>query len=198
MEQRSIETRARIVQVAYELFCAQGFRATTMEAIADAVGVSVQTVYFQFKNKPRLLRAVHEWTVLGEERLPPPLQPWHVAAMQEADARDALAGIAKGTATLNARIAPMLPIFESLAQGPGGEIYRESKRRRRQDMDALVDALAAKTPLRAETTRQRAADLVYFLMGPESYAELVLEMAWPPNSWSDWVSETLNADLFRR
>lgn len=196
MEQRSAETRSRIVRAAYDLFCRLGFRATTMEAIGTAAGVSVQTVYFQFRTKDEVLRAVHEWTVLGDEGLPPQLQPWNVAAMREPDARAALAKLVAGTATLNARIAPTLPIFATLAQEPGGEIYRNSRRLRRQGMEEVVVTLKAKTPLHQGITPTRAADLLDFLMGPESYAELVLRAGWSRRRWVQWVTDTLADQLF--
>ena len=134
MEQRSTATRARIVRAAHELFCDRGFRATTMQEIGRAAGVSVQTVYFQFRTKDEVLKAVHEWTVLGDEGLPPRFQAWHRAALEEPDARGAVAKLAAGSAALNVRVAPTLPTFATLAQEPGGEIYRRSRTLRREGM----------------------------------------------------------------
>ncbi len=196
MEQRSVATRARIVQAAYELFCAMGFRATTMEALARSAGVSVQTVYFQFRTKDEVLKAVHEWTVLGDEGLPPQFQPWYRAALEEPDVATAVAELAACIATLNVRVAPTLPIFATLAQEPGGEIYRHSRTLRRQGMEELVTALRTKAPLREGITPARAADLLDFLLGPESYAELVLRAGWTRHRWITWVTHTLTEQLF--
>ena len=196
MEQRSMATRARIVRAAYELFCDRGFRATTMQEIGRSAGVSVQTVYFQFRTKDEVLKAVHEWTVLGNARLPPNRQPWHRAALEEPDARVAVAKLAAGIATLNVRVAPTLPIFATLEQEPGGEIYRRSRTLRREGMQELVTALKVKAPLRRGMTPARAADLLDFLLGPESYAELVLRAGWSRRRWVSWVSETLADQLF--
>jgi AcrR family transcriptional regulator len=196
MEQRSAETRARIVRAAYDLFCERGFRAVTMEAIGTTAGVSVQTVYFQFRTKDQVLRAVHNWTVLGDDDLPPERQAWYVAALQEPDVRTALAKVIAGVAAINARIAPTLPIFATLAREPGGEIYGTSRQLRRDGMEQLVPALRAKARLRAGVTPTRAADLLDFFMGPESYAELVLRAGWSQRLWASWVSQTLADQLF--
>jgi AcrR family transcriptional regulator len=196
MTAKAAATRTRIIEAAYELFCENGYRATTMEAIGRAAGVAVQTVYFTFHTKDDLLLAVHEWTVLGDDPTPPPLQEWHVAAMREADAPRALAGIVAGVATLNARMAPMLPVFHAVSQSKTGDIYRRSQATRRDDMKVLVAALSRKTPLAPRMTRGRAIDLVYFLMGPESYAGLVLDAGWSTREWVRWTSDTLNAQLF--
>jgi AcrR family transcriptional regulator len=195
MEQRSVATRARIVRAAYDLFCELGFRATTMEAIGSSAGVSVQTVYFQFRTKDQVLRAVHDWTVLGDDGLPPQTQPWYVAALREGDPRELLAKVVAGVAILNARIAPTLPIFATLAQEPAGEIYRHSRQLRRDGMDELITVLRAKSPLRQGMTARRAADLLDFLMGPESYAELVLRAKWPRRHWITWTSATLSDQI---
>lgn len=196
MEQRSAATRARIVRAAYELFCRQGFRATTMETIGRSAGVSVQTVYFQFRTKDEVLKAVHEWTVIGDEGLPPHQQSWYRAALEEPDPSKAIAGLAAGIATLNARVAPTLSIFATLAQDPGGEIYRRSRTLRRQGMEELAKALRTKSSLRPGMTTTHAADLLDFLLGPESYAEMVLRAGWPPQRWVTWVSQTLTDQLF--
>ncbi len=196
MEQRSTATRARIVRAAYELFCHRGFRATTMQEIGRTAGISVQTVYFQFRTKDEVLKAVHQWTVLGDEGRPPQDQPWHRAALEEPDVRVAVAKLAVGIASLNARVAPTLPTFATLSQEPGGEIYRRSRTLRREGMEGLVTALKAKTPLRSGMTPTRAADLLDFLLGPESYAELVLRAGWSRRRWISWVSETLADQLF--
>ena len=45
-------------------------------------------------------------------------------------------------------------------------------------------------------TPTRAADLLDFLLGPESYAELVLRAGWSRRRWVSWVSETLADQLF--
>jgi hypothetical protein len=53
-----------------------------------------------------------------------------------------------------------------------------------------------KTALRSGITPDRAADLLYFLMGPDSYAELVLEANWARRRWIEWVAQTLSDQLF--
>jgi AcrR family transcriptional regulator len=193
---RAEATRARIIRHAYELLCELGFRATTMEAIGGRAGVAVQTVYFNFRTKDELLQAVHEWTVLGDDPTPPSLQDWHVAAMSEPDARRALPRIVAGIATIEARVAPMIPVFNAVAQDPAGAVYQQASALRHEGMTELIDALAKKTPLARGMTRRRATDLVYFLTGPESYRALVLGAGWPPKEWVRWVSDTLCRDLF--
>jgi AcrR family transcriptional regulator len=166
-----------------------------MEAVGSAAGVSVQTVYFQFRTKDQLLRAVHEWTVVGDEGVPPEAQPWYAAALGQPDAAQALAAVVAGTARINERVAPTLSIFATLAKESQGQIYRTSQRLRREGMERLVAALRTKSPLRPGVTPAKAADLLDFLMGPESYAELVLRAGWSRRRWISWVTDTLVEQL---
>jgi hypothetical protein len=83
-----------------------------------------------------------------------------------------------------------------VAQEPAGVVYQRSEKLRREGMTQLIDDLAKKTPLVPGMTRRRAADLIHFLTGPESYRALVLDAGWSPTGWVRWVSDTLRSDLF--
>lgn len=52
--------RAQIRRVAASLFDANGYRETSMDAIADAVGIRKASVYYYFPSKDQLLVELHE------------------------------------------------------------------------------------------------------------------------------------------
>jgi AcrR family transcriptional regulator len=56
---RADAQRARIEHVAIDMFSRQGFRATSMNEIAAAVGLSKPTLYHYFASKERLLVAIY-------------------------------------------------------------------------------------------------------------------------------------------
>ncbi|HEY1154763.1 MAG TPA: helix-turn-helix domain-containing protein, partial [Arthrobacter sp.] len=56
---RTVRARAR------ELFLAKGFGSTTIAEIAEAAGVSPETIYKNFGGKPGLVRAIYEESLLG-------------------------------------------------------------------------------------------------------------------------------------
>jgi AcrR family transcriptional regulator len=68
-----------MIRAAHATFVIRGYTGTRMTDVAVASGVAVQTVYFRFHTKAELLQACYEDAVLGEDRLPPPQQPWHRA-----------------------------------------------------------------------------------------------------------------------
>jgi AcrR family transcriptional regulator len=189
-------TRGRIIRHAYDLFCDVGYKATTMEAVAQRAGVAVQTVYFVFRTKDNLLQAVHEWTVLGDDPTPPPLQDWALAAAAEPDGRRAVRMNVAGVATILARMAPMIPVFHAVSQDAAGAVFRQSEDLRREGMVELAASLSKRTPLVSGMTRRRAADLLFVLTGPESYRAFVLGCGWSPRQWVRWVGDTLSRELF--
>lgn len=193
---RAAATRARMIRAAYELFSAEGHRATTMERIAKRAGVAVQTVYFTFHTKDELLQAVHEWAVLGDEPTIPAQQPWILVAMEQPDGREALCLAVAGIAEIEARVAPLIPVYHAVTQSPAGAVFRRSEVLRREGMAELAAALAAKTPLQTAMTLPRASDLLFVLTGPEVYRSFVQDAGWSHDQWIEWMSALLVRELF--
>ncbi|WP_309708228.1 TetR/AcrR family transcriptional regulator [Armatimonas sp.] len=53
-------TREHILEIALRLFNEQGCHATTTNHIAEAAGLSVGNLYYHFKNKEEIVRALYE------------------------------------------------------------------------------------------------------------------------------------------
>ena len=60
-------TRGKILAAATELFVAAGYGATSIDAIADAAGVSRATVFNVFGDKPTLLKAAYDVALVGDD-----------------------------------------------------------------------------------------------------------------------------------
>lgn len=195
-QQKAARTRARMLSAAYDLFCENGFRATTMDAIAERAGVAVQTLYFTFHTKDQLVQAVHEGTVLGDNAIPPQQQPWFLAAAARANAIDAVHDIAVGIATILARVAPMVPAFHAVSGDPAGDVWRHGEALRLDGMRDLVDVLTRNAKLRKGLSRSHAGDVLFLALGPETYRTLVLQQGWTPAQWSAWAARAILAELF--
>jgi AcrR family transcriptional regulator len=185
-----------MLDAAYDLFCSEGYRATTMDAIAERAGVAVQTVYFTFHTKDALFQEVHERTVLGEEGLPPPMQPWYLAATAAEDINEAVRHICRGVLSISRRVAPMIPAFHSVAGDPAGEVWEHSQVLRHEGMVDLVAALTKKAPLRKAVTKDHAADVLYLLLGPDVYWTTVLGRGWTERQLANWTERVIFDDLF--
>lgn len=124
-ERRKRRTRAAIQQAALELFAADGFRATTINAIAEAADVAPRTVTLHFPSKEDLLFASDPF------------------ALQSLSAR--LQHRAAGEDTLDAVRAWMVETMTGL-QGDAPEADKEVWRRRalRAQVIAAEDTLRAR------------------------------------------------------
>src|SRR3954447_21293091 len=195
-QEKAAATRRRMLDAAYEQFCRDGYRATTMEAIAGRAGVAVQTLYFSFHTKDQLFQQVHERTVLGDENLPPPMQPWYLAAVAAEDVREAVRHICSGVLSISRRVAPMIPAFHTVAGDPAGEVWKRSQQLRHDGMVDLVAALATKAPLREHVTNEHAADVLYLLLGPDVFWTMVLGRGWTEAQLANWTAGVALLDLF--
>src|SRR5689334_25057001 len=66
-ERQRAETRAAIVDAAWELFLEQGYATTSITEIASTAGVSPETVYAVFGTKREVLRVVVDTAATGTE-----------------------------------------------------------------------------------------------------------------------------------
>ena len=73
-QEQAGRSRWAMLQAARGLFLDHGYAATTMPAVAAAAGVSVQSVYKAFGNKPALLKAVFDAAIAGDDEPVPVLQ----------------------------------------------------------------------------------------------------------------------------
>ncbi len=77
-----------IVETATEFFLANGYGATSIEAVAQHLGIAKRTFYARFADKPALFAAVIHRII---EQLRPPM---HVPLLEGEDVRDALERLA--------------------------------------------------------------------------------------------------------
>ena len=184
-----------MVSAAYDLFCELGYRATTMTGIAEQAGVAVQTLYFTFHTKDELLQEVLKRAVLGDESRPPSQQSWYAEVAAEGEARRAISLVVQASSNILARVAPLLPVFHAAAADEAGAVFRRGEDRRRRDMHRLAEVILSKPGTRQNLGVDQAADLLYVLLGPETYWSFVVDLGWPTRAWIRWTSSTLSRDL---
>ena len=189
--ERARATRLRITKAASALFCDRGYTGTTMADIAEAAGVAVQTVYFNFHTKNEVLSSTYDLAVLGEgDRSPPARQPWYLAALAEPDVRTAVRWVVEGIGEIVRQAAP-LDLAVRMAAESDPDVARfvlGNEQLRIDGYREVVAFLRAKSDLRPELTPERAADLMLLLVGPAAYRALVSERGWSHAEWVDWTT----------
>src|SRR5579863_8897312 len=61
------QTRQSVLDASRRLFVDQGYAQTTVGAVAAEAGVSVETVYKAFRNKPGLVKALVDVAIVGDD-----------------------------------------------------------------------------------------------------------------------------------
>src|SRR4051812_32618691 len=106
-QEQARQTRRAVLDAARTLFLEQGYANTAMGAVATEAGVSVQTVYKLFANKPGLVKAVFDVAVVGDDEAIPLLQREFVQRnMAEPDPRKKLTDYGAHLVDVGPRISP--------------------------------------------------------------------------------------------
>src|SRR5690348_17652255 len=112
----AVETRRRIVASAAELFVAHGYGATTVDAVAEAAGVSRKTVFTAVGSKLDLLTTAVDWAVAGDDdAVPLAERPAMRRLLSRRDPGDLLAGLARSTTAIGVRVAALYSAVEVAA-----------------------------------------------------------------------------------
>jgi AcrR family transcriptional regulator len=193
--EQAAQTRGRILDAAYRLLLAGGYEATTMQMVAEAARVAVQTVYFVFGTKARLLSEVENRVVLGDA---PSEQwrerPWVAQMQQETDPRKLLATFVEVDTDIKSRISPFVSALGS-AFPSDHESVAARDRGRDQFFGLLVDRLEAIGALRNGVTPSRAMDIIRVINTTEAYADLTTRRGWTSADWKEWLTGLLEEQL---
>lgn len=191
-------TRAAIVDAAATLFARDGYPATTMKAIAEEAGVSVQSVHLAGP-KAALLIAAFERTFAGDEgRHSLSERP----AMAEILARPRLEDVIDGwldfVSDANRRTARISRAMSVAAEiDPlAAEAVADLDARRRRDL-GIAAGWAVGRGLLAPAGVEAAADELNHLVGPETYDFFVLRSGWTPDAYRSWLHDSMLALMAR-
>jgi AcrR family transcriptional regulator len=193
--EQAAQTRSRILDAAYRLLSESGYEATTMQMVAEAAGVAVQTVYFVFGTKARLLFEVEARVVVGDARWQEWRQrPWPAHLKQETDPLKVLALFVEVDADIKTRIGPFVAALGSgLPSDPQSVAARE--RGRDEFFGGVVDRLEALGALRDGLTRSRALDIIRVVNTTEAYVDLTTRRGWTVAEWKVWLADLLRVQL---
>jgi AcrR family transcriptional regulator len=196
--QQAKATRRRIIDAARQLFADAGYAATTMEAVAAAAGVAVQTVYHVFHTKPELLKAVILVASAGQHDPPPETElAWLEEIQRASDGRRILAVSIEYGVDSSARVARLIGAINAAtsADPDFASFWDASCDARRQGTAQIVAVLAAKGLLRPELDVQRAADILYSTTSHESILAFDRDCGWSLEAIKAWYYGMLCHEL---
>jgi AcrR family transcriptional regulator len=196
--QRAADTRRRILEAAHDLFVANGYGATNLQEVADRAGVAIQTIYFVFGNKRKLLKELVDVTIAGDdEPIATMNRPWFREAIAAETADALLRAHVRGTSEVLHRVATITDMVATAAASDAeiAQLWPDGEQPRLQVHMAAAEALVAKPGARADLTAETVADIIFALLSPGLYLLFVRERGWPSQRWEQWTYDTLRAQL---
>lgn len=185
-------TRRAIVAAASTLFVERGYAATTMAAIAEAAGVSHETVYATFGPKAALLQHLIEIALSGTEEPVPALEREIVAQVRaEQNPARIIDLFAHTVRLLEQRVAPLFEVLSAGAQTDADlqTFAHELSERRVGHMRAFATDLAAAGGLRDGISVELAGDVIWAMNSPQFYLLYVRDRGWTPEFFEQWLAD---------
>jgi len=189
-------SRDRIIEVARARFLQDGYGPTTISAIAEDAGVSVDTIYKSFGGKPGLVRALTARALEGAGPVPAEQRSEELQA-RERDPRKLISGWGVFVTEVAPLAAPILLLLRDAA-GSHPELkalLEEVRDDRLRRMTDNARRFAAAGHLRPGLTVADAADVMWAYTSPELYELLVLYRAMPLRTFGRFVADALIAAL---
>ena len=194
------QTRRAILEAARPLFIQRGYPGTSMGDIAQAAGVSVKTVEAIFGTKARLLTAVRDVTIVGDdEAIPVAGREWFQQMLAEPDPRRQLARFAELSCQIKHRTAALNEVIRRALQADPeiGELWQAVQDQLMEDQRPVAESLAAKGALREGLDVASAADTLWLLNHPSVYCLAVFERDWPEKRFTHWLADAFIRQLVR-
>jgi AcrR family transcriptional regulator len=189
------QTRERVLDAAATLFVAHGYGGTSIAAVAEAAGVSAETVYGHFRNKRTLIGELLRRAVRGDDPRPVPDQDAPRALADVTDQREQLRLFAADVVARLERAAPLAAVVAGAARSDPelAALHERLHGNRLENLATLIAALEAHGPLRL--ARAEALDTVWALTSPELHQLLVRVRGWTRDAYRAWLSDSLAALL---
>ena len=191
-------TRRAVIDAASVLFVEHGYAGASIQAVADAAGVSRATVFNAVGGKAALLKAAYDVATVGDdEPVPLPQRPDFLTARLEPDPRRFIALYAGLVADIGERLAPIYEVFRAAANSDVevSALWRGIQVERLNGARGFVGLLTDKGALLKDLDESAAADIVWVLIDASLYHRLAFERGWTKTRFRTWLEHTLEAQL---
>ena len=197
-QEQARRSRRLVLEAARRLFLDQGYAVTTVSEIAAAAGVSVETVYKAFGNKPGLVKAVFDVSIVGDDEPVPMVQRELVQRIRaEPDPRRKLAMYGDHLTETAPRSVPVQLLVRAAAASDAAAagVWDQMLAERLTGMTLFANHLHEEGHLRADVSVEEARDVLWTYNSTELYELLVIHRGWTPDRYGQWVADALVAAL---
>ena len=193
-QHRAEETHQRILAAARELLVNKGYAKMTLEAIAEAAGVSPKTVSAVVGSKTAILTEL-----IHPDAFDAPIQ--HLLE-QLRTSREPLQRIQLVVLITRQVYESLTGEFELLRTAGVvatelAELARQIEARRRDRQTYLIADLRGQGALRQNLSLEEATDVLWSLTSYDLYRMLVVERRWEASRYESWLTNLLLEHLLQ-
>jgi AcrR family transcriptional regulator len=183
-------TRRAVVTAAAELFVRHGYAATTIDAVAQAAGVSRKTVFNVVGGKAALLKLAYDWSIVGDDEPVPMSERPQVKLVQAITDPEAAVRTWVGMVVeIGQRVTPIYRVIEAAADAEpeAATLLATGQAERLVGARYFVDRIADLGGLRPGLSRERAAEAFWAQTDGALYRRLVIDRGWPVEEFQEWL-----------
>ncbi|HEX6348299.1 MAG TPA: TetR/AcrR family transcriptional regulator [Candidatus Dormibacteraeota bacterium] len=195
-QELALTRRGRILDSAQSRFLRDGYGPTTVSAIADDCGLSVDTIYKSFGGKPGLIRAIYARALRGAGPVPAERRSDELQET-EPDPRRIIRGWGDFVTEIMPLGAPIVLLVRDAASNDPElrGLLQEMDADRLRRMTENAARLAAAGHLRSGLSVAEAADVLWTYSAPELYELLVIRRGMPLQRFAGFVADAMVAAL---
>jgi AcrR family transcriptional regulator len=188
-----VDTRNRVLQVAWDRIATQGSAAISLVDIAREAGVSRQTLYLLFGSRAGLLLAMVEHRDAQSAA-----GPRLVRARESTSARDAFEPYLRAWFDYLPQVFPVARVLAAatdLGDSDAQAAWESRMKMLRGGFLQMTRALHDAGALRSGWTAATAADWMFCMTHVDTWQRLVVEARWKPKEAVDRIVATLRETL---
>lgn len=186
-------TEQRIVAAATELFVADGYQATTLEAVAKRARVGARTVYVRFGTKAMLFKRVVDVAIVGDTAPVDVLgRDWMRASMTAPTAAERIAANAAAARQIMERSGALFAVAQQAAAvEPLIESeWQAGRLGTRRAYEVFWTAMAADGMLPEGADVEWLIDTSAVLGAAETYLLITRVSGWNLDQYEQWLAAT--------
>ncbi len=192
---QAAQTRQDVIKASLDTFMERGYTGTTMNAVARAAAVAVETIYRAFGSKAALFTAVVEAAIAGgaaRAEVPVEQRPAIRAMIEERDPRRVLEMHAATQPGIHGRAGPLYRVLmEAAATDPElADVRNQLETQRLTGMRRLAKLLKDRGDIRQEISVEEAGDILWTVNSGAVYDLLVVQRGWSAERYRDWIAST--------
>ena len=186
-------TEQRILAAATELFLADGYLATTLEAVARRAQVGARTVYVRFGTKAALFKRVIDVAIVGDTEPVDVLgRDWMQLALTAPTAAERITASAAAGRQIMARAGGLFAVAQQAAAVEPliGGFWQEGRAQSRYAHEVFWTRMAADGLLDPAIDLTWLIDTTSILGTAETYLLITRMTGWDLDAYQDWLAAT--------